>query len=208
MPGLNVLGLRARSVPPEPRELAAASFRYPAIARSARHGSRGSSARSATRSTRAHPELLSGERLWIDTGSLEGFAVLALDQHGEIVPPILVEVEIDAFRRFADLRHHAFDQLVAAGETPEALDVVGGRGRGRPKSPKPPRPLRALRPRRRAARSRRHGCRGTNRLGRASSDELALQPDAFCALHHIDLRERVAVAVGAGVSIVKLDLGP
>ena len=120
----------------------------------------------------------------------------------------LSKFEIDAFRRFADLRHHAFDQLVAAGETPEALDIVGGRGRGRPKSPKPPRPLRALRPRRRAARSRRHGCRGTNRLGRASSDELALQPDAFCALHHIDLRERVAVAVGAGVSIVKLDLGP
>ena len=30
----------------------------------------------------------------------------------------------------------------------------------------------------------------------------------LAALHHIDLRERVAVAVGAGAAIAKLDLGP
>ena len=129
----------------------------------------------------AHPELLSGERLWIDTGGLEGVAVLALDQHGEILPPILVEVEIDASRRFADLRHHAFDQLVAAGEAPEALDIVGGK---HAVGPRPPNPL-ALCPR--------LGLAGEQLAyagmvvgegidpGEPLADKLALQPDAFAA---------------------------
>jgi hypothetical protein len=43
--------------------------------------------------------------------------------------------------------------------------------------------------------------------GEPLADKLALQPDAFAALHHIDLQERVAVAIGAGASIAKLDLG-
>jgi hypothetical protein len=38
-------------------------------------------------------------------------------------------------------------------------------------------------------------------------DKLALQPDALAALHHIDLRERMPVAIGAGAAIAKLDLG-
>ena len=38
-------------------------------------------------------------------------------------------------------------------------------------------------------------------------DKLALQPDALAALHHIDLRERMPVAIGAGAAIAKFDLG-
>jgi hypothetical protein len=38
-------------------------------------------------------------------------------------------------------------------------------------------------------------------------DKLALQPDTLPALHHIDLRERTPVAVGARASIAELDLG-
>ncbi|HEX6830017.1 MAG TPA: hypothetical protein VF090_00560 [Methyloceanibacter sp.] len=43
--------------------------------------------------------------------------------------------------------------------------------------------------------------------GQPAPDHLALQPDALAALHHINLRERVAVAIGAGAAIAKLDLG-
>ncbi len=43
-----------------------------------------------------HPEPLAGERLHVDARSFEGLAVLALDEDGEIGPPILGEVQIDA----------------------------------------------------------------------------------------------------------------
>ena len=72
-----------------------------------------------------HPELLSGKRLWIDPSRLEGLAVLALHEDGEILAPILVEVEIEAAACLADLSHRAFDKLVAAGQPPEPLHIAG-----------------------------------------------------------------------------------
>ena len=131
-----------------------------------------------------HRELLAGERLRVDPSRLEGFAVLAVDEHGEIPVPILVEVKIDARSRLADLRHYAFDQLIAAGETPETLDIIGGKNAVRPGPLQPS----ALRPRLGLAGEQLADAGMVIGEGidprEAHADHLALQPDPLIALHH------------------------
>src|SRR5262249_6679599 len=61
----------------------------------------------------AHPQPLACERLGIEARNFQRVIVLAVDRNREVAMPILVEVEIDAARRFADLGHHAFDELEA-----------------------------------------------------------------------------------------------
>ncbi len=72
--------------------------------------------------------LLACERLGIDARNFQRVIVLAVDRNREVAMPILVEVEIDAARRFAYLGHHAFDELEAAGSNAQGGKSVQDTG--------------------------------------------------------------------------------
>ena len=74
-----------------------------------------------------HSQSLAGQRFGIDTRRLDGVVVFPVDEDGEILPLIPVEVEVDSICGLANLRHHAFDELVAAGPASEALHIVGSK---------------------------------------------------------------------------------
>jgi hypothetical protein len=73
----------------------------------------------------AHPNPFAGKRLDVDTGRRERSNVLAVDADGEVAPPIVAEVEIDAPAALPHLGNGAFDELIRLGESAEPIDVVG-----------------------------------------------------------------------------------
>jgi hypothetical protein len=56
---------------------------------------------------------------------LERFGLLLRDRDREVLAPILIEIEIEAGLGLADARDHPLDQLKAARETRQPLDIVG-----------------------------------------------------------------------------------
>ena len=97
-------------------------------------------------------------------------------------------------RGFTHLRHHALDKLVAAGQAPQALHIVGSNntvGRDAPNAG-------ALGPRLRFADEKRAHASvvvGEGTDPRAPWRQVRLAPDALIALYHIDLGQRLAVAI-------------
>jgi hypothetical protein len=72
-----------------------------------------------------HPHPFAGKPLEVDTGSRECTNVLAVDADGEVAPPIVAEVEIDAPAALAHLGDGAFDELIGLGDSAKPIDVVG-----------------------------------------------------------------------------------
>ena len=80
-----------------------------------------------------HADALAAKSFEVEAGRGERGSVLAVDADGEVAPPIVAEIEIDAPASLAYFGDGAFDELIGLGEAAEpieiigALDAIGGR---------------------------------------------------------------------------------
>ena len=154
----------------------------------------------------AHADASAGESFEVDAIGLKRAHILARHADGEIAFPVAREIEIDAPCPLADAEHPTLDQLIGLRQSPETIDIVGALDAidGRSPHAEPFCPRLAL-ARQQLSDAGAIVGKGID-AGEPCLDHLLLQPEPACAIHHEDVRERIAVAVGFGAAVAKLDL--
>jgi len=73
----------------------------------------------------AHAHVLAGKPFEVDARGGKCLDVFSLDADGEVAPPIIGEIEVDATATLSHLGDLALDKLKALREAAEPLNIVG-----------------------------------------------------------------------------------
>jgi hypothetical protein len=154
----------------------------------------------------AHANPFAGKCFEIDAHCRKGAHILARHSDGEVAFPVAVEIEIDTTRPLAHAEHPTLDELIGLCESPEAVDILGALDAVDGRCPHAETFLSRII----------LGCQKLTHTsavvgegidaGEPFPHPLLLEPKPARAVHHEDLRQRIAVPVGFGPAIAKLDL--